>query len=293
MRRKVSAGLVVAACISALLWASPAAAQPRHPAPAPVHGPVHGPGPGGPHYSVGFSYGPYFGPYYYSPWFYSSFWWYPPYGYGYPYYYGAVGANIRVQVQPKSAEVYVDGYLAGIVDQFDGMFQNLVVDPGTREVIVYQEGYKSIVQRLYLSVGSSYKIKGTMEKLAAGEPNEPRPVPAPEPPPAQGQYQYQEPQPAPPQAGPPSNPPPVETSPPPSADSRFGQAAIRVQPAGAEITIDGEPWRGPQGAERLVVHLAAGTHRVEIRAEGFDPFVTAIEIRKGEVTVLNVSLAKL
>ncbi|MBP1603114.1 MAG: hypothetical protein H6Q09_286, partial [Acidobacteria bacterium] len=35
------------------------------------------------------------------------------------------------------------------------------------------------------------------------------------------------------------------------------------------------------------------THRVEIRKEGFDPFVTAIEIRAGEVTVLNVSLAKL
>ena len=78
-----------------------------------------------------------------------------------------------------------------------------------------------------------------------------------------------------------------------NADSRFGQVAIRVQPADAEITIDGEPWKGPQGAERLVVHLAAGTHRVEIRKEGFDPFVTAVEIRRGEVTVLNVSLARL
>ena len=66
-----------------------------------------------------------------------------------------------------------------------------------------------------------------------------------------------------------------------------------MQPADAEVTIDGEPWRSPQGAERLVVHLAAGTHRVEIRKDGFDAFVTAVEIRKGEVTVLNVSLAKL
>jgi hypothetical protein len=89
------------------------------------------------------------------------------------------------------------------------------------------------------------------------------------------------------------NAPPAETDPPLNADSRFGQVAIRVQPADAEITIDGEPWRGPQGAERLVVHLASGTHRIEIRKEGFDPFVTAFEIRKGEVTVLNVSLARL
>ena len=66
-----------------------------------------------------------------------------------------------------------------------------------------------------------------------------------------------------------------------------------MQPVDAEITIDGEPWKGPQGAERLVVHLTAGTHRVEIRKEGFDPFVAAVEIRRGEVTVLNVSLARL
>jgi hypothetical protein len=59
------------------------------------------------------------------------------------------------------------------------------------------------------------------------------------------------------------------------------------------VTIDGEAWKGPQGADRLVVHLAAGTHRVEIRKEGFDPFVTAVEVKRGEVAVLNVSLAKL
>jgi len=275
MRRMLSTALVAAACCAALLWAAPSAAQPR------------GPRPVGPRVGVGFYYGPYF----YNPWFYSSFWWYPPYGYGYPYYYGAVWANIRIQVQPKSAEVYVDGHPAGIVDQFDGMFQNLVVEPGSHEITVYQEGYKSIVQRLYLSVGSSYKIKGTMEKLAAGEPNEPRPVPAPEPWPAQAQYQ--QPQPVAPRAAPPANAPPVETYPLTNADSRFGQVAIRVQPADAEITIDGQPWKGPPGAERLVVHLAAGTHRVEIRKEGFDPFVTAVEIRRGEVTVLNVSLARL
>jgi hypothetical protein len=238
---------------------------------------------------VGFYYGPYFGPYFYNPWFYSSFWWYPPYGY--PYYWGATGANIKVQVQPKSAEVYVDGHLDGIVDQFDGMFQNLVVDPGSHDITIYLEGYKSIVQKMYLSIGSSYKIKGTLEKLAPGEPNEPRPAPAPDPQPAQFQYQPPPAYAAPvaPQAYAPPPDPGAQMNP----DSRFGQIAIRVQPADAEVFIDGEPWKAPQGAERLVVHLNAGTHRVEIKKEGFDPFVTAFEIRRGEVTVLNVSLAKL
>jgi hypothetical protein len=38
--------------------------------------------------------------------------------------------------------------------------------------------------------------------------------------------------------------------------------------------------------------LSAGTHRVEIRKDGYDPFVTAVEITRGESTVLNVSLAR-
>ena len=87
-------------------------------------------------------------------------------------------------------------------------------------------------------------------------------------------------------------PPPVETAVQLTADAKFGQVAIRVQPVDAEVVIDGEPWKGAPGAERLVVHLSAGTHRVEIRKDGFDSFVTAVEIRRGEVTVLNVSLAR-
>ena len=66
-----------------------------------------------------------------------------------------------------------------------------------------------------------------------------------------------------------------------------------MQPGDATVLIDGEPWRGPAGADRLVVQLAAGTHRVEIRKEGYDPFVTSVEIRQGETATLNVSLPKL
>ena len=74
--------------------------------------------------------------------------------------------------------------------------------------------------------------------------------------------------------------------------SRFGTLAIRVQPADADVTIDGEPWRGPEGQDRLTVQLAAGTHRVEIRKPGYDPYSTEVQIRRGETTPLNVSLPR-
>ena len=239
-------------------------------------------------------FGAYYGPYYYSPWFYGAYWSYPYYYY--PYDYVAGGASLKVNVEPKTAEVYVDGYLAGVVDQFDGMFQSLSVEPGEHEVTVYQPGYRSIVQRLYLSAGSTLRIKGVLEKLAPGEQEEPRPQPAYQPPRADAQVDppqpYRNPE---PQALPPAVPAaerPAAESYPPQGDSRYGQVAIRVQPIDAEVFIDGEPWRTQAGVERLVVQLPAGTHRVEIRKEGYDPFVTAVEIRRGETAVLNVSLSR-
>ena len=298
--------------------------------PRPAYRPGYGPGyrPG---YAPGYGYRhPYYGyryPYYgyrgyypwygygaYYPWYYSGFyfgigtlgwpyyygaWPYAGYGYSYDSYdYGyessAGRASLKVEVKPKSAEVYVDGHFAGIVDQFDGMFDSLPLEAGEHEITIYQEGFRSIRQRLNLSPGSTYRVKGTLEPLAPGEPNEPRPQVAYESTAAGAQVQMA-PQYQPSQQYPPSQAPEPQATPPaqaPPADGRYGQVAIRVQPADAEVFIDGERWRKSDGAERLLVSLAPGTHRVEIRREGYDAFVTAIDVRRGETTPLNVSLAR-
>jgi hypothetical protein len=53
------------------------------------------------------------------------------------------------------------------------MFDSLSVEAGDREITVYQEGFRSIRQRLYLSPGSTLPhCAGTLEPLAPGEPNE-------------------------------------------------------------------------------------------------------------------------
>jgi hypothetical protein len=237
--------------------------------------------------------GGYYGPYFNSGWGYSPFWGPSPYFYSYTI--GPGSARLKVEVKPKTAEVYVDGFLAGTVDEFDGMFQSLPVEPGGHEIVVYHEGYRPIRQQLYMNPDSTQRIKGEMEPLPQGEINELRPQPAQAPPdqqaqPAQGlpeePYWILDPQsPAPARK-------PRDAGPPPPADGSFGQVAIRVQPSDATVTIDGEAWSSPAGAERLFVHLTPGTHRIEIRKEGFDPFVTAVDIKRGETSVLNVSLAK-
>jgi len=84
------------------------------------------------------------------------------------------GAAVRLEVTPKEAEVYVDGYYAGVVDDFNGTFQRLRVEPGEHEIELYLDGYRQVKQKVYLSPDNTFKIKYTMEKLSAGEQPEAR-----------------------------------------------------------------------------------------------------------------------
>ena len=240
-----------------------------------------------------FSWGPY-SPYW-SPWFYPP---YPWYGYGYPYY---PQSSVRIEVVPREAKVFVDGYFAGTVDDYDGTFQRLHVTPGKHDILIYLEGYHSLKQSFYLSPDSTYKVKGEMAKLAPNDPPEP-PPPAPAPPQRQDQGdQPPDPNDVPPfgPGGPPpprgieaqpGGPPPSNESPMAPPNTRFGRVVVRAQPVNAEIFIDGERWLTPDSADRLVVNLAAGRHHIEIHKIGFDSFSTEVDVRPGESTPINVSL---
>jgi hypothetical protein len=237
--------------------------------------------------------------------------WYPyPPLFPYRHYpFDDLRSAVRVEVAPKDAEVYVDGYYAGIVDDFDGAFQRLRLPPGHHEIVVRKDGFHAIKEDVYLTPDTTFHIRRPLEPLPPGAPIEPRPTPLI--PPGTGQ-QAQQPgdypptpmRPAPPAPGarrPPSPriPPaqPVERDPAPRDSaprdaSNFGALVIRVQPDEAEIVIDGERWRGPQGEERLLVQLPEGPHRVEIQKDGFVKFSGDVQLRRGETTPLNVSLAR-
>ena len=94
-------------------------------------------------------------------------------------------------------------------------------------------------------------------------------------------------------------PPPQPQAPPPPAPpydrsaqaSGGGTLVIRVQPAGAEILIDGERWTGSAGDERLLVQVGEGSHHVEIHKDGYRRFTTDVVVRRGESAPLNVSLS--
>src|SRR5262245_14361855 len=49
------------------------------------------------------------------------------------------GSAIRLEITPKEAEVFADGYFAGIVDEFDGVFQRLYLASGQHEIVLYRD----------------------------------------------------------------------------------------------------------------------------------------------------------
>jgi hypothetical protein len=106
-------------------------------------------------------------------------WRYPP-GPAYPAYrYAGAESHLRVTMKPRDASVYVDGYFAGEVDDFDGRFQRLHVRPGAHDITIYREGYRSRTERLYLSPGATRSIEGDLEPLGPGETQQPPPTPDP------------------------------------------------------------------------------------------------------------------
>jgi hypothetical protein len=210
-------------------------------------------------------------------------------------------------VKPKDASVYVDGYFAGKVEEFDGRFQRLHVEPGEHEITIYLEGYRSMRQRLYLSPNATRTIEGDLERLDPGEPQEPQPQPSREPDdrvgPADGGYRrppMARPRPRrapePPDQVPPDQPPPDSgrgaRGAEPGTPSRYASLSIRVQPGGSTVLIDGERWDGPSNDERLIVQVAEGHHVIEVDRDGYERFTTDVDVRPGETTPVNVNLRR-
>ena len=265
------------------------------------------------YWSFGFGVGyPYWGAY---------GWGYPYYGGGYwgGYYGGGYDASdyqgaARLEVKPRSTEVFVDGYYAGVVDNFDGFSQKLRLEPGEHEVTLFLEGHRPLTRRMLFTAGQTLKVHHEMEPLGAGEPPPQRPVPTAKPPaPARTRYgQPGMPRQVSGQAGDPVDVDPgvpgardvdIEVIEPPDSRPRTdrpvppdeprgpsGTLSIRVQPDDAEVVIDGEPW-ARSGVERLVVALAPGVHRLEVRRSGHETYVGLVRIRPGVATTLNVALA--
>ena len=216
----------------------------------------------------------------YSPYYYGL-----GYGYGYPYYgagyYGYSGGrysytgSVRLKVKPRDAEVLVDGYYVGTVDDFDGIFQSLKLEPGPASIEVRAPGFE--VFRLDVMVLAGRKITYE-ENMKVGDPGR-APLPARRPP-----------SPGPDQGGAESRPAPrdrdSEPGPPAGYDGQppaFGGVRLRVEPRNAQVFVDGyfvgtvDDFDSGKG-----LPLESGPQSIEIRADGYESLELKVRILPDE-----------
>jgi len=204
--------------------------------------------------------------------------------------YAAPDAAVKFEVKPKQALVYVDGYYAGIVDDYDGTFQRLYTTPGPHEMTLFLEGYRTRIEKVYLAPDHTFKVRYQMEKLAAGETSEKPPTPSAPPP---GQFPFPEgANPGGRRQPPPRSGAPQEAPPPGQVQERGtarGTLELTLQPADADVLVDGQSWPR-SGADRITIDLSEGPHNVQVRKAGYTGYLTEVDIRAGETTPLNVAL---
>jgi hypothetical protein len=107
-------------------------------------------------------YGGYYGGYY-DPW----------YG-GYPggfdpgpqvYTSYADEGSLRLKIKPRDAEVYVDGYFVGVVDDFDGVFQRLHIETGAHRIEVRAAGYEPLAFDVRITPDHSTTYQGELKRV--------------------------------------------------------------------------------------------------------------------------------
>jgi hypothetical protein len=255
----------VGVVVSVLSMAAPAAAPQGERAPG-------RPDPGGEVFVGGYFYDPAFGPYPWWPPASHQFWYLPPYG---------VRALVRLDATPDDAAVYVDGFYAGLADDFDGVFQQLPLTPGPHRILLHRPGYRWLRLNLYLRPGSTFTLPAALQPIEPGEPSPLPPSSTRVPPPVQPES-YRVPL---------ARWPGITTAPQRGRATHAPTAwlDLHVEPTDAVVLIDGEPWL-TSSPGHVVVDVDTGPHRIWVARPGFVTTEMDVTLRLGDWRVIGLSL---
>ena len=108
----------------------------------------------------------YYGYRYYDPYFVGNFYWTNHAWQPVPYYYGTSVdydlGKLRIDMQPREAEVYIDGNYAGVVDDFDGRLQGLRLEAGNYSVEVALPGFVPLRFDVHVQAGRTTTYRGSL-----------------------------------------------------------------------------------------------------------------------------------
>jgi hypothetical protein len=74
--------------------------------------------------------------------------------------------HLVLDSQPEHAQVFVDGYYAGVPDDFAATRGGGVLDAGTHRIDIAATGYESLSFDVRIAPGQSVTYRGTLKKIA-------------------------------------------------------------------------------------------------------------------------------
>ena len=70
--------------------------------------------------------------------------------------------ELRLRVRPRHAQVFVDGYYAGIIDDYDGIFQSLRMESGPYHIQLVAPGYEPLEFDVRIIPGQKITYRGDL-----------------------------------------------------------------------------------------------------------------------------------
>jgi hypothetical protein len=184
---------------------------------------------------------------------------------------------VRVLVEPKQTRVYVDGYYAGIADDFDGIFQRLNLAPGRHDISLRLDGFRTNNVKLYVPYDGTIKLhhqmvrgSGEVDAGVVGRPEDYARFEG-----RGGRYEDDE---------------DYEDDRDLRADQDGERALVRldVRPGDASVYVDGA-FRGT-GRDLRQLRLVAGRHRIEVVRPGYRTVERDVDVRRGETVDVDIDL---
>jgi hypothetical protein len=103
----------------------------------------------------------YYDPYFVGDFYWTNYAWQPRSYYSGPNWDYGLG-KLRLDIDQRDAEVYIDGYYAGVVDEFDGVLQGLRLEPGHYGVEVALPGFAPLQFDVQITPGRTTTYRGAL-----------------------------------------------------------------------------------------------------------------------------------
>ena len=72
-------------------------------------------------------------------------------------------------MKPSDGQVYVDGYFAGLVSEYDGAFQKLKLEVGPHHIEVRAPGYETLGFDVNTEIDQTTTYQGELQRAVPGQ----------------------------------------------------------------------------------------------------------------------------